>query len=48
MKKVKEKSLDQAFLRVMNKAIGSKDAFIPPELAPQKNMILFQDSFVRV
>jgi len=32
MKTVKEKAVVQAFLRVMNKTIGSKDAFIPREI----------------
>lgn len=32
MKAVKEKAVEQAFLRVMNRLIGSKDAFIPKEV----------------
>ena len=42
IKTVKEKALEQAFLRVMNKAIGSKDAFIPRDIYREEEDTLEQ------
>jgi DNA invertase Pin-like site-specific DNA recombinase len=42
MKTVKEKALEQAFLRVMNRLIGSKDAFIPQDIYREEECTLEQ------
>ena len=42
MKTIKEKAVEQAFIRVMNRLIGSRDAFIPQDIYTEEEYTLEQ------